>query len=191
MFLDLDIPDDDPLRPAKRYISTAAPGFRLFDKRAGAIAWESEFIWLVIVNEEDGLDFKVRQTIDGKREIQALWRDGELDDTSKLREYLRGDPLWDVYQLRATVLLQSRVEMQIETLKGVGNPQMEASIREIPWRLAERLRALELEMLERAMEAFESQVREHIAIPRKPSQATASLRSTWYLSTVGGTCWVR
>lgn len=164
MFLNLDIPDDDPLRPAKMFVSTAAPGFRLFEK-AGDIDWESDFIWLVIVNEEDGLDFKVRQTVDGKREIQALWKDDELHDTSKLREYLHGDPLWDIYQLRATVLLQGRVETQIETLKEVGTPQKEASIREAPWSLAERLRTLELEMLERAMDVFENQVRKHSLIP--------------------------
>ena len=158
MFLDLDIPDDDPLRPAKIFVSTVAPGFRLFEK-LGGIDWESDFIWLVIVNEEDGLDFKVRQTVDGKREIQALWKDNELDDTGKLRDYLRGDPLWDVYQLRATVLLQGRVEIQIDNLKEMGNPQKEASVREVPWCLAERLRTLELNMLEKVMETFETQVR--------------------------------
>ncbi|KAF3009757.1 hypothetical protein E8E13_009537 [Curvularia kusanoi] len=156
MFLDVEIPDDDPLRPAKMFVNTAAPGFRLFDK-AGEIDWESDFIWLVIVNEEDGLDFKIRQTIDGKREIQALWRDAELDDTSKLHEHLTGDPMWDVYQLRAAVLLQNRVDAQINTLKEYGTPQKDASIRNAPWRLAERLRTLELAMLERAFEAFESQ----------------------------------
>lgn len=164
MFLDIEIPDDDPLRPAKMFVSTAAPGFRLFDK-AGDIDWESDFIWLVIVNEEDGLDFKVRQTIDGKREIQALWRDDDLDDTSKLKEHLRGDPLWDVYQLRATVLLQGRVEAQIETLQHAETPQMQATLRETPWRLAKHLRALESGMLERAMEAFESQVRKPLPSP--------------------------
>lgn len=158
MFLDLHIPDDDPLRPAKMFVSTVAPGFRLFEK-AGNVEWESDFIWLVIVNEEDGLDFKLRQTIDGKREVQALWRDGELEDTSKLRDYLRGDPLWDIYQLRATVLLQGRVEAQIETLRELGSPQRGTTIRETPWRLAEQLRALESGMLVRAIDALESQVR--------------------------------
>ena len=56
MFLDLDIPDDDPLRPAKIYVSKVAPGFRIFEKD-GNIEWESDFVWLVVVNEEDGLDF--------------------------------------------------------------------------------------------------------------------------------------
>lgn len=172
IFLDLDIPDDDPLKPAKIFISTAAPGFRM-SEQSGNIDWESDFIWLVIVNEEDGLDFKVRQTIDGKREIQALWKDNDLDDTSKLREFLCGDPLWDVYQLRATVLLQGRVEMQIELLKGIGTPQKEAPIREGPWSLANRLRKLELEMLERAMKTFEDQVRNAFSYPAFSLRATA------------------
>lgn len=164
MFLSLDIPDDDPLRPAKVFVSTAAPGFRIFEK-SGNIDWESDFIWLVIVNEEDGLDFKIRQTTDGKREIQALWKDNDLDDTTKLRRYLCEDPLWDVYQLRATVLLQGRVERQLEILKERVNLKREPSIREVPWSLATRLRKLELEMLERAMDAFENQVRSTFHYP--------------------------
>lgn len=158
MFLDIDIPDDDPLRPAKIFVSTAAPGFRLFEKD-GVIDWESDFIWLVIVNEEDGLEFKIRQTVEGEREIQSLWKDAELHDTSKLQEYLREDPLWDVYQLRATVLLQGRVDAQIALLKEVGNPPKQATVRQYPWSLAKQLRTLELNMLERATDAFETQVR--------------------------------
>jgi hypothetical protein len=157
MFLDLDIPDDDPLRPAKIYVSTAAPGFRMFDKD-NTVDWESDFIWLIVVNEEDGLDFKIRQTMDGMREIQAFWKERELD-TVKLREYLAEDPAWDVFQLRATVLLQNRVDAQIEKLREREGAKREATVRDTPWRLAERLRSLELDMLERAASAFDSQVR--------------------------------
>jgi len=157
MFLDLDIPDDDPLRPAKMYVSKEAPGFRIFEKH-GAIDWDGDFIWLVVVNEEDGLDFKVRQTTDGKRDIQTFWKDGELD-TSKLRQNLEGDPAWDVFQLRATVLLQNRIDEQIETLRRTEGTKREATIRDMPWMLAKRLRSLELDMLQRAASAFDNQVR--------------------------------
>ena len=157
MFLDLDIPDDDPLRPAKLFVSTAAPGLRIFDT-VDDIGWESDFIWLIVINEEDGLDFKVRQTIDGKRDIQAFWNDEELD-TSKLHAMIQSNPAWDVFQLRAVVLLQQRVEVQIERLQGMQNTTRETSIRDAPWTLAERLRSLELEMLERTIPAFERQVR--------------------------------
>jgi hypothetical protein len=158
MFLDLDIPDDDPLRPAKVFVSTAAPGFRLFDED-NSIDWESDYIWLVVINEEDGLDFRVRQTVDGKREIQGFWKERELDDTSKLREYLQEDVAWDVYQLRATVLLQSRVEAQMETIQAMQGLTQELTVRDVPWKLSERLRSLELEMLQRAALALDIQVR--------------------------------
>ncbi|KNG45711.1 set domain containing protein [Stemphylium lycopersici] len=155
MFLDLDIPDDDPLRPAKIYVSKEAPGFRIFEKR-GDIDWDGDFIWLVVVNEEDGLDFKVRQTTDGKRDIQTFWKDGELD-TSRLRQNLERDPAWHVFQLRATVLLQNRIDAQIEALRRTEGTKREATVRDMPWILAERLRSLELDMLQRAASAFDNQ----------------------------------
>jgi hypothetical protein len=166
MFLDLDIPDDDPLRPAKMFVSTAAPGFRIFE-REDTIDWESDYIWLVVINEEDGLDFKIRQTIDGKREIQAFWNAQELEDSSRLYEYLREDPAWDVFQLRATVLLQNRIDTQIETIQATQGFTQDLTIRDIPWRLAERLRGLELEMLEHATSVLDSRVRASVSlIPR-------------------------
>ena len=158
MFLDLKIPDDDPLRPAKLFINTAAPGFRVFEKD-DSVQWESDFIWLSVVNEEDGLDLKIRQTIDGKREVQAFWKDRELDDTSRLRDHLEEDPAWDVFQLRSTVLLQNRVGLQMEVIQAAPGLERQASVRVGPWKLAEKLRNLELEMLKRTAAVFESQVR--------------------------------
>jgi len=157
MFLALDIPDDDPLRPAKVFVSTAAPGFRVFDKE-DSVGWESDYIWLVVINEEDGLDFRIRQTIDGKREIQAFFKDMELDNTSKLRDYLEQDPAWDVFQLRAVVLLQNRVETQMETIQAMQGLNQDLTVRDVPWRLAERLRNLEFDMLQRAALALDDQV---------------------------------
>ena len=159
MFLNLDIPDDDPLRPAKIYVCNTAPGFRL-TQTADSVEWEGDFVWLVVVNEEDGtfpsqsqlwnhascvretvfqytnlihvpgIAFKVQQTVEGDREIQAFWKDNELDDVSRIRTLLEQDPLWEVFQLRAVVLMQGRVHAQIEYLRSVGNPARENSVRE-------------------------------------------------------------
>ncbi|ORY13189.1 hypothetical protein BCR34DRAFT_562559 [Clohesyomyces aquaticus] len=158
MFLHLEIPDDDPLRPAKLAVNTAAPGFRIFEKD-DHIDWNSDFVWLTVVNEEDGLDFKLRQTIDGQREIQGFWKADELKDISNLRYLLEQDPRWDIYQLRAIVLLQQRVEDQLQLLRKTGNPDRESSVREGPWHIARRLRNLESDMLEKAGADFEDQVR--------------------------------
>lgn len=163
MFLSLDIPDDDPLRPAKIAVTTAAPGFRLFEV-GDHTCWESDFVWLVAINEEDGLDFKLRQTVGGEREVQAFWKDEELDDTSKLRAYLEQDPLWDVFQLRSVFLLQGRIDRQLHMLREVGNPERGPSIREGPWRLAQQLRSLEYAMLEKAGIDLENQVSTYMSI---------------------------
>jgi hypothetical protein len=173
MFLDLDIPDDDPLRPAKAFISTSAPGFRIFEKENG-IDWESDYIWLIVINEEDGLDFKIRQTVDGKREIQSFWQERELSDTSKICEYLQEGPTWDVFQLRATVLLQDRVQRQVEVIHASQElTQNMTSVREAPGKLAERLQCLELEMLQRAALALDDQVRALVSL----TQVTCTCRS--------------
>jgi hypothetical protein len=158
MFLELEIPDDDPLRPAKLVVNDAAPGFRIYDKGSGGVGWESDYIWLVSVNEEDGLDFKLRQTVDGETEIQALWKEHELDSTAKLRDLLRQDAQWDVYQLRAVVLVQNRIEAQLDTLQESGETPRDASVIEGPWKLAERLRSLESDMLLRARVELQDQV---------------------------------
>ncbi|KAF2122867.1 hypothetical protein BDV96DRAFT_561538 [Lophiotrema nucula] len=157
MFLDLEIPDDDPLSPAKKAVCTVAPGFRLYEK-GDKTSWESDFVWLVAINEEDGLDFKLRQTVDGQREVQAFWKEHELDDTTRLRSYLEADTLWDVYQLRVVFLLQGRIDAQLHRLQETGNPERVASVRDGPWRLAERLRGLEFTMLDKARSDLEDQV---------------------------------
>jgi len=112
LFLDLDIPDDDPLKIAKKEISTSAPGFRLYEK-AGSVEWEGHFVWLLCINEEDGLEFKILQNTNGERELQACWNDQGIADTSMIRSFLEQSPLWEILHLRAVVLLQTRVEQQL------------------------------------------------------------------------------
>ena len=117
LFLDLDIPDDDPLKFAKKAVAQSAPGFRLF-VHGDSTDWESSFIWLFCINEEDGLDFKLLQNNDDERELQASWKGEEIADMSNLVLLLRLEPLWDVFELRAITTLQSRVEQQLLRLEG-------------------------------------------------------------------------
>jgi hypothetical protein len=158
MFIDLTIPEDDPLRMAKLSVSTTAPGFRLFDRGDGT-GWESDFVWLIVVNEEDGLGINVLQTIDGKYEMKSRWKEEELVDTAQLRELLVKEELWDVYQLRAVAILQARVEVQMRMLYAVGTPERDDHIRQTPWKLARKLRELELALLEKLYGDLEDQVR--------------------------------
>lgn len=80
LFLDLEIPDDDPLAKAKQHISKSAPGFKIFRQADESIGWTGDFIWLIVVNEEDGLDFRVLQDHNGNKELKAFWKDEELSE---------------------------------------------------------------------------------------------------------------
>ena len=160
LFLGLDIPDDDPLRRAKQVASSSAPGVRLIDGPTG-LHWESDYVWLICVNEEDGLEIKVAQLVDGSQELQTTWKEEDLKDSSRLKELLQQDPLWNVYQLRAVAILQNRVGEQLEALYGSETLTQElaasSTIREKPKSLALRLRRLEADLLERFYEYFEAE----------------------------------
>lgn len=184
LFLDFDIPDDDPLKMAKMALSTAAPGFRLF-AQGGGTGWEGDFVWLICVNEEDGLEIRQLQRIDGQQELEHAWKGHKIANTTILRQLLEEDEMWEVFKLRATSFLQNRVEMQLRELwnsEGLQKIQHGegADVREQTWRLSIRLRALEQELLETAYGDFEDQVRypffPYFAMPSKTHKLMGMLR---------------
>lgn len=181
LFLDLDIPDDDPLKLAKKAICTDAPGFRLFsaaandkddaggsaDQTETTVSWEGDYIWWICVNEEDGLEFKLLQTNEGERELQVMWKNELLDaEQTPLKAKLMQDPLWDVFRLRAVVMLQDRIESQFLDLRSSDGlvQQIVEQCDHIPnlrgevLDMALRLRDLEASLLERGYLELEQQV---------------------------------
>ncbi|KAK7529574.1 uncharacterized protein J3D65DRAFT_642437 [Phyllosticta citribraziliensis] len=160
LFLDLEIPQDDPLKVAKMHINKAAPGFKIFDSEEPNVSsegtgWMSDFIWLVIVNEEDGLEFQILQTNDGGRELQVFWKEEKLEEPHKLKELLEANLLWPVFQLRAVALIQDRVESQLRVLHSSENDVRGVDkdgelVRQGVWNLAMRFRDLERDLLERS-----------------------------------------
>lgn len=161
LFLDLDIPDDDPLRLAKKAVSKEAPGFRLF-RQGDSIGWEGSYVWLIVINEEDGLEFELLQDSNGERELQASWKDEVLLDLSQLESLARKEHLWDVFNLRAITTLQNRVEQQLFRLEG-SNKYIEELLKDkiieqATRDNARRLRDLEETLMLHAYEVFESKV---------------------------------
>ncbi|EEA25623.1 hypothetical protein TMatcc_006145 [Talaromyces marneffei ATCC 18224] len=130
LFLPIDIPDDDLLKQAKKRISgkKTAPGLRLAVEN-GKTVWESDFIFWGCVNEEDGLSIEMIQPVEGPVELKALWK-GEIEigqvipglppnsNLRELRTILSQDPLWDLFQLRAAVLVQQCLQSRVEMLGG-------------------------------------------------------------------------
>jgi len=161
LFLDLHIPEDDPLGMAKMHVSTSAPGVRIFDSTlqegVESVDWDSDFVWLMCVNEEDGLSFRVLQTTDGGRELKTAWKEEDLQDESKLRQLLEKDSMWEVFQLRAVSLIQDRVEAQMQQLEESKEHEGSTQIREGVMALTSRLRSLEARLLQKAYSSLEAQ----------------------------------
>lgn len=160
IFLDLEIPDDDPLKLAKKSIAKFPPGFKLYEKWSST-EWDGGFVWIVCVNEEDGLDFRILQTVDGERELKMFWRDMEISRESNFRDLLKDEQLWDVFQLRAIATLQSRVEQQLlalEKVKASKFPMHEYQKDGYPYFHTMKLRELEEKLMLQANEDFEHKV---------------------------------
>lgn len=128
MFLDIASPADDPLRHAKTAAFDVPPGFRLFVVPAtGAgeeegeggeeVAWYGPAVWLLCVNEEDGLSIRVAQLNDGGTELQKFWKGRELSDILSLERALERERMLDVFRLRAYVSMNARVREQLSRLE--------------------------------------------------------------------------
>jgi len=159
ILLGLDISDEDPLKQAKKAVSTSAPGVRLIDSDKKGLYWQSDFIWLVCVNEEDGLQFEIAQTIDGDRELVVTFQGQPLGDTSTLQERLEASSLWEVYHLRATSMIQDRVAEQLTVLLSISDSVANQELPKYsPSWLAYKLRELETDMLYRLYDYLENEV---------------------------------
>lgn len=170
--LDLKSQPDDPLALAKEAVFRSAPILRLIDL-GSEILWTGDFVWLMCVNEEDGLSFRVLQSMDGARQLQVMWNEEEVNDISKLEERLEVSGLWEVYQLRALMLVQERVGAQLRELVGVeeelarvGETEEDEGDMRIDWEVREvrevagRLRQLERRLMEKVLVSLEDQKEE-------------------------------
>lgn len=159
LFLSLDIPLDDPLRIAKKAAAKEPPGVRVFVDPEGLMQWEGALVWWGAVNEEDGLDFQVIQSYDGARELKTLWKNEEFQPAD-FKAKIAVDEKFDIFRLRATVMVQERIELQGVDLTRSEGEFAEASLRveSSLWDVLNKLRTLEADLLMNAFEALEKQV---------------------------------
>jgi hypothetical protein len=119
VLIPIALPDTDPLAPPKAAISAMAdlaPGVRLYSEES-VPKWDSEAVWLLIVNEEDGLGFEVSRDGDGQRQIIMTWKGQEIN-VRELKKTLEKEDMWDIFLLRATVTVLNKVDTQLERLQG-------------------------------------------------------------------------
>lgn len=172
VFLDMTMPEDDPLGAAKNMICRETPGIRVSMphdtlQTPRRTIWDSPIAWWASVNEEDGLQIGLIQTMNGTRELETTWRGGKIQSAHQLRDLLAADPSWDIFQLRATVLVLERLETQLSLLQETD--EVLSNLRENKilfntlfrpeiFSLVSRLRKLEAVLLEKAVEELTEQV---------------------------------
>lgn len=161
--LPLNPPLGDPLSKAKLASYSGFPNFQVFAEE-GSTKWRSSFAYFICLNEEDGLEFKTLQQVDGTQgPLKVFWQGSDVSScTENFESYISNHALCDVFQLRVVTLLQDQIHQQLERLnqsqkqldseelKGV-NPDHHLN--------ALRLRASEKSLLKQASGTLEKQVR--------------------------------
>lgn len=170
LLLDVDIPDDDPLKLAKKVYSKEIPLVKLWvTPESSEAMWQSPIVLWACVNEEDGLRFSVLRTTDGGIELHVSWKGEELREPRDLPHLLRKDPLWDVIYLRAIVLVLERLESQYLVLRATEKAvseirreeeedMLQSTFRSDVFWPASKLHLLEAELLIRCIDDFTEKV---------------------------------
>ncbi|KAJ2970258.1 hypothetical protein NQ176_g8274 [Zarea fungicola] len=120
--LHLDGFPDDPLAMAKLRVFGGAPTvtFRQAEPdRSGSscMLWESGFVHLMCLNEEDGLEFCILQDDAGDRQLRVLWQDEDVTDRAdRFEKLLDGHPLQALFQLRSVSVVQQQAATQLDKL---------------------------------------------------------------------------
>ena len=166
MALNLEPFPDDPLGKAKAASFIGPPVVRI-SLEQNSVRWDGPFLFLMCLNEEDGLEFRVLQQTDGSRShLRVFWQGSDVTNSTNTFESLVSDhELKDVFQLRVVALLQDRLREQLERLNESENiAQSLAHISDITQNLqkaALQLRKSERMILEKAFAAVDEQVGAH------------------------------
>lgn len=117
MTLPLELPHDDPLAQAKLHAYNGSPTLRL-SRMEGTVVWDSPFVHFAILNEEDGLEFRIQQEKSGDRQLRVFWQEQDVtSETADLERLTHDHPLRSIFRLRVVAILQERVMEQLERIQ--------------------------------------------------------------------------
>ena len=72
---EIEAVQDDPLLYAKLLSLELVPGVKFYILNDESVKFHSPFAYAMSVNEEDGVSWKIAQTVDGEGEVQFFYRD--------------------------------------------------------------------------------------------------------------------
>ncbi|KAI0472620.1 SET domain-containing protein [Xylariaceae sp. FL0804] len=165
LVLPLEPMDDDPLGKAKLHVFDARPTLKIQDEESGVPQWTAPFVYLMCLNQEDGLDFKVLQETDGSRHLRVFWQDVDItDEPNNIQDLIKNHELYQVFRLRAVTVLLEMVQQQLSLINMSNNTDTTGSPdRAEVVRAAMLLKALESDLLNRTFDVLKSQSDELLA----------------------------
>lgn len=159
MSLTLQAMEDDPLAMAKLRIFDGPPVVKLTLSESGELEWASPFAFLVCLNEEDGLEFRVLQGSDGDRQLRMFWKDEDVTDrVGDIEALIQDHELFPIFKLRVSAVLSDRVTTQVSALMDQEEATEGSGVRPSCAGAVELLRGVETEILIKAAEALQSEV---------------------------------
>ncbi|KAH7262306.1 hypothetical protein BKA59DRAFT_505339 [Fusarium tricinctum] len=161
--LPLKVLPDDPLGKAKLHIFKGPPSLKL-SRLSGEISWHSPFVYLMCLNEEDGLEFRVLQKEDGGRELKLFWQDEDVTTRADgFEDLIKDHPLCQIFRLRVVSVLHEVVSDHLMQLSSeISHEQLEplrrsGLIRDDRLQTVEMLRSIESGVLESVAAALDEQ----------------------------------
>lgn len=172
----------DPLGKAKMAAFKGSPVVHI-SAEDDHTTWSCPFLYFMLLNEEDGLEFKVMQETDGSLgQLQVFWQGENVTNTTdSFHEHIVGHPLHDVFGLRAVAILQERLGEQIELLCASDEEAADLQsdivdpVDNTLWTVASHLRTLEAKILQKAYEELENEVSEDLGQRSSPIRLTSTI----------------
>lgn len=148
--------DDDPLAKAKLHVFGSAPTLRITDGGTGALEWDAPFIYLMCLNDEDGLQFKILQETDGSQHLKMFWQDIDVtEEVGDMKNLIKGHELAQIFRLRAVAVVHGTIQQQLEALKAHEGPTLTGTERPHILEASSQLRAAEKDLLDRIFQVLE------------------------------------
>jgi len=146
---------DDPLAQAKVHMFGGLPTVRL-SRTDGKLTWESAFLHFMVLNEEDGLDFRILQDNDGGRELRLFWQEEDVTGRAQDFETITKDhPHSLLFRLRAVTVLAQQLSNQLDRIRSV--PEGTTGVRKACVEFSKVLKDIEGSLLEDTLSSLEKE----------------------------------
>ncbi|KAI8633967.1 hypothetical protein F5Y19DRAFT_462178 [Xylariaceae sp. FL1651] len=157
--LPLESLNDDPLAKAKLRAFGAPPTLKIVDNAdTGIPRWEAPFVYLMCLNEEDGLNFKILQETDGSQHLRMFWQDIDVtSEAENLEELVKRHELSQVFHLRTVTVVLEMIQRRLEALNTPKEDMMSEYVRPEVLQVASHLRAVEQKLLDRILKVLEDE----------------------------------